>query len=388
MFTVTLSQPSALPVSVDYQTRDLTATTGDADYDSAKRHTHFPSRCHVTDNRRCDASTINASEMDEMFEVVLSNPVAAVIADDTGVGTITDDGDLGVPPTFIQLDNLSINENRDTSIADLPFATLSAEDMNLNDSHVFTLAAGSSDDDNHRFVISGNQLFLKQGEQLDAETQSSFAIRLQATDSFGLNLQQPVMLNVNDLVEVDDQDVVIADGSGQRSRVESVSVRFDGPVTIQPNAFVVNKRGAAGGPVGVNFSMSTDAQNRTIANLTFDGSFTENGSLVDGNYDLRIDSSKVTNAHGFALDANRDGVVGDDYLLGDEEADDFYRHYGDDNGDGQVNLFDFAAFRAGFGRMSGQAGFPYGLDANADDRIDLFDFALFRASFGSNRSFE
>ena len=88
VFTVTLSKPSAFPVSVDYTTRDQTAKVADGDYDAQSGTLTFPPG--VT-SRTISIQTNDDGSYDpnETFELVLSSPVSATIADGTGVGSIT-----------------------------------------------------------------------------------------------------------------------------------------------------------------------------------------------------------------------------------------------------------------------------------------------------------
>jgi glucose/arabinose dehydrogenase len=87
-FTVTLSTPSSLPLTVDFTTGNGTALSG-SDYTSKSGTVTFDpgatSRGIIV--RTVDDTTI---ELPETFNVTLSNPVGAVIADGQGVGTISD----------------------------------------------------------------------------------------------------------------------------------------------------------------------------------------------------------------------------------------------------------------------------------------------------------
>jgi hypothetical protein len=88
-FTVSLSNASSTPVSVDYATADGTATAPD-DYNAVNTTTltFDPGQTNktVTVTVNFDALT----EGNETFSVNLSNPVGGSFADDTGTGTITD----------------------------------------------------------------------------------------------------------------------------------------------------------------------------------------------------------------------------------------------------------------------------------------------------------
>jgi hypothetical protein len=88
VFTVSLSAPFPTPVSVDFSTADGTATGSDYAATSGTI-TFAPGQT----SRTILVPTLDdtAAEPNETFTVTLSNPVAATIADGTGVGTITDD---------------------------------------------------------------------------------------------------------------------------------------------------------------------------------------------------------------------------------------------------------------------------------------------------------
>jgi len=91
-FDVVLSPPSGQQVTVDYTTNDVTANAG-SDYG-----TRFGTLTFAPgETSKSVAITVNgdvASEVDETLHVLLTSPVNASLADDTGAGTITnDDGD-------------------------------------------------------------------------------------------------------------------------------------------------------------------------------------------------------------------------------------------------------------------------------------------------------
>jgi hypothetical protein len=83
------------------------------------------------------------------------------------------------------------------------------------------------------------------------------------------------------------------------------------------------------------------------------------------------------------LDGNGDGTAGDDYVFGTGGVDEFFRKYGDGNGNGTVDLMDFAAFRHAFGQEAGSDDYEEIFDEDEDDVISLIDFAEFRHNFGT-----
>ncbi|MEM9826961.1 MAG: dockerin type I domain-containing protein, partial [Planctomycetota bacterium] len=122
---------------------------------------------------------------------------------------------------------------------------------------------------------------------------------------------------------------------------------------------------------------------QTVVRLTFNtgASVSAGRQLLDGEYQLLIDDSKA-GSFGSPLDGDGDGTAGGDYIFGASPADDFFRKYGDENGDRSVNLLDFAGFRTDFGTTDASPNFDRTFDANEDGQIDLLDFAEFRTAFG------
>ena len=97
VFTVSLSGPSDLPVTVNYTTVGGTATSG-ADYKAASGTVSFPVR---TTSRTISIATINdrLTEANETFQVVLSAPSGADPGVMTGNGTIIDNDIPGITVT-------------------------------------------------------------------------------------------------------------------------------------------------------------------------------------------------------------------------------------------------------------------------------------------------
>src|SRR4029079_4215968 len=90
-FTISLSNPSYQTVTVSRQSQDGSATTADSDYTAigAAAVTFTPGQTsqQVTVNANGDTKF----EPDEAFNLKLTTPTNATIADDTGVGTIQND---------------------------------------------------------------------------------------------------------------------------------------------------------------------------------------------------------------------------------------------------------------------------------------------------------
>jgi hypothetical protein len=291
---------------------------------------------------------------------------------------------LSLFPEDIVLSENSINENLSTD-SDLFIADLTTSDPDSGDTHNYSLVVGAGDTDNSKFTITDDKLYLIAGEVLDYETVASYAIRIRTTDSFGLSYEEPVLIEVNNLVELSKSDLMIGE-SNSRSRISTASITFDGPVTIQPGAFVVNKRGVDGGSVDVSFAFRPDSDN-SIVDLNFTGEFVENGSLVDGYYDLTIIAGQVTSNTGHGLDVNADGDASDTFTFGDTAADKFFRMFGDFTGDATVNVFDLLSFRLTYLLQEGDSEYLADFDSNDDGRINVFDLLAFRSNYRETLEF-
>jgi hypothetical protein len=177
--------------------------------------------------------------------------------------------------------------------------------------------------------------------------------------------------------------------SNQRSMIRSVTVTFDGIVDTPAAAFALTNLGSLASPSSTEVTGLIIERHlvgrQTIATITFGSGSSvidrpSGNSLADGNYRLDINGSLIT--------GTSNGVVmQSDYAMGDDEADDFFRLYGDSDGDGDVDFSDFAsAFLPGFGLVAGASGFRGEMDYDGDSDIDFTDFSAgFLPNFGKNR---
>lgn len=176
--------------------------------------------------------------------------------------------------------------------------------------------------------------------------------------------------------------IEINDAAAQRSNVESLTIRFDGNVTILPDAISVVQRSTKTAESGLNLLIDVNTSSvdgQTVATVLFN-SQTRNasGSLVDGNYQLNLAGHLLL----------RDGVpMGEDYAFGTIEADGFFAHYGDSNGDRNVNVIDLLSFRQAFGSVDGDGNYNPNMDYQANGSINLLDLLPFRLRFGTSIPF-
>jgi hypothetical protein len=107
--------------------------------------------------------------------------------------TITAVADSTQPPTAIALVPASIREELPEGT---PIGDLSATDADEGDLHLFELVAGTGDDDNALFEISGTRLVTR--TVLDASLQAAATVRVRATDRSGLTTEMTFAITIVD----------------------------------------------------------------------------------------------------------------------------------------------------------------------------------------------
>jgi len=278
-------------------------------------------------------------------------------------------------PTGVLLSPSIVSEDLSTAV-DAFVGTLTGIDVD-DASHTFSLATGAGDADNDDFRIDGDQLFIRAGTDIDFDNQSQYSIRVEVSDG-EMTTEAVLTIVVREVTSA--VRVSLGDGDDQRSMVSEAVVSFDEIVAIDAGAFEVIKRGPGGGTVGV-IPVIDNSSGQTVVTLTFTGQFvTSTGSLVDGNYQLTVVGDQITTSSG-ALDGDGNGTPGGDFLFGDTEADNFFRFYGDVDGDRTVSALDLLRFRQTFFQSNGDAGFDERFDFDGDGAISSLDLLRFRQNF-------
>ena len=155
------------------------------------------------------------------------------------------------------------------------------------------------------------------------------------------------------------------------SRITSLVLTFNTPVTVQDGAFTITRGGVTltNGPGGTGGITVAGNGTNTIT-LTFQNvagiDFT---SLSDGVWSLDTDLTKVLNG------VNLAGT-------GTATTANIRRLFGDTNGDGSVSFDDYADFDLTFGLSFPDVGYLDAVDFNNDDSISFDDYAAFDLNFG------
>ena len=173
------------------------------------------------------------------------------------------------------------------------------------------------------------------------------------------------------------RSVVINDGAPQRSQVTSVTVTFSGVVSFTGDPAAAFTLVGPRGNIRLRAAVGLDASGtQTVVTLTFFGRGARTGRLPDGGYVLTIDGEQIVDGSGQAVDGDRDGMSGGDWV------DTFFRLYGDSDGDGDVDEIDRAVFRSVRGTRRGDPGYLPFLDFDGDGRINKKDARQFRRRLG------
>ncbi|MCM2369952.1 cadherin domain-containing protein [Aporhodopirellula aestuarii] len=102
--------------------------------------------------------------------------------------------ETNVAPTDISLSNATVDENVDVGTV---VGTLSTTDANSSDTFTYEFVSGEGDADNDSFAIDGSNLVT--ATTLDFESKSSYTVRVQSSDPFGLVVVETFTITVNDV---------------------------------------------------------------------------------------------------------------------------------------------------------------------------------------------
>jgi hypothetical protein len=182
-------------------------------------------------------------------------------------------------------------------------------------------------------------------------------------------------------------EVTIGDGDEQRSKIDSIAITFDSAIDVDQSssdAFILINRdsGATVNLVPTVFVQSGIA----VVTLGFaDGPSVESSvigspTLADGRYQLTLLSNRISIGN-VALDGNSDGAAGGDFVFGNHAADQFFRFFGDSDGDGDVDGQDYGRFGLTFLRSSPDPAFDPAFDFDGDNDVDGQDYGRFGLRF-------
>ncbi len=272
----------------------------------------------------------------------------------------------------------------------LEVTTILVEDPDLGDlvPDTHTLALIGGNDDGAFGITNSGVIFVADPTKLDFELTTVRSLVVEVTDAAGETGTAIVDVNIVDEAEAQIESVSINgnDANNQRSSIDHLVVQFNSIVDFDFSSGgpfrLIHQESGTEILTTAEINIDNGKTRVTLRFLPGDGVDSLGRLSSDGNYHLMVLATKVSRL-GFGLDGNGDGHVGDDYNFGADSADNFFRFFGDNNGDGAIDISDFAVFRRAYERIAGEADFDESFDHDGDGDVDLFDFANFRMNYGS-----
>ena len=115
-------------------------------------------------------------------------------------------------PTAIQLSNTAINEGLPVASA---VGNLTSTDVNMGQTHTYSLVSGTGSTNNSLFSIVGNQI--RTGIVFNYGAQNSYSIRVRSTDNLNCSFEQTFSITVND-VNTTPTNIFITDSTVDENR--------------------------------------------------------------------------------------------------------------------------------------------------------------------------
>ena len=253
-FHVTLTNPSADAISVDYATADGSATAG-LDYTATSGTLNFAAG-EVSKTITVAISEDTIYEGDETFTVDLSGAVNATIADNQGLGTIEDNES---EPT-LSIDNVTVNEEDGTALFTVTLSGESKFPVTVD----FATADGSATAGQDYTTTSGTLTF-DPGvtTQTIAVSITDDTLYEGVDETFYVNLSNPSNATI-----ADNQGLGTIVDNDPEANDDAVTTNEDMPVIIN---VLANDRDANSDPLNV-VVLTAPAHGMVVANL--DGTVT------------------------------------------------------------------------------------------------------------------
>ncbi|MBC2705192.1 retention module-containing protein, partial [Desulfobacula sp.] len=189
-FTVTLSNPSSQDVTFDYASADVTALDG-SDY-TAVSGTGTITAGSTTTTITVDITDDDIAEPTETFQMNLTNPANATIADGQGIGTILDNDEPELPT--LTIDDQTVNEDAGTMTFTVTLSNPSSQDVTFDYASADVTALDGSD----YTAVSGT------GTITAGSTTTTITVDItdddiaEPTETFQMNLTNPANATIAD----------------------------------------------------------------------------------------------------------------------------------------------------------------------------------------------
>ena len=290
-FTVSLSAASGQAVSMQFATRDDSATTGDSDYSAASGSLTIP----AGETSRRVAVTVagdTRNEADETLQLVISEAQNAQIVDATGVGTIINDD----PLPALRIEDRSIAEG-DSGTSRLVFpVSLSAASGRMVTVSYQTADGTATTADGDYVAASGSVAFAPGETAKTIEVQISGDTVREEDESFSVTLSSP------------------ANASLERAAAAGTIVNDEGVPTVTVADVEIAEGDSGLSPVV--FEVRLSAESASAVTLDF---ATRDGSATTVDNDYESSSGTLTFAPGETAKSVTVNVRGDALDEADEQ---------------------------------------------------------------------
>ncbi|WP_165831366.1 Calx-beta domain-containing protein [Abyssibacter profundi] len=290
-FTVSLSAASGQAVSMQFATRDDSATTGDSDYSAASGSLTIP----AGETSRRVAVTVagdTRNEADETLQLVISEAQNAQIVDATGVGTIVNDD----PLPALRIEDRSIAEG-DSGTSRLVFpVSLSAASGRMVTVSYQTADGTATTADGDYVAASGSVAFAPGETAKTIEVQISGDTVREEDESFSVTLSSP------------------ANASLERAAAAGTIVNDEGVPTVTVADVEIAEGDSGLSPVV--FEVRLSAESASAVTLDF---ATRDGSATTVDNDYESSSGTLTFAPGETAKSVTVNVRGDALDEADEQ---------------------------------------------------------------------
>ena len=182
-------------------------------------------------------------------------------------------------------------------------------------------------------------------------------------------------------------EVEIVGGASQRSIVDELVVKFDSAVQVddtQGDLLRVVNRGTQEEVNTVTAIETVDGKTQLRVQFAAGPSVEERGpslpSLADGNYQLTLNPTRIS-IGGLSLDGDGDGNEGGNYQFGNREVDQFFRLFGDGDGDRDVDGRDLGRLSNAIFSTSADPNYDPALDFDGDGDVDGQEYGHFGQRF-------
>ena len=243
-FTVSLSEVTTNVVTVVASTENFTAQAGAGDY-VAKSQTLTFAAGETTKTFTVAILDDTEVEIDEAFQVSLSNVIGATVGDGQGFGTIMDNDVIEAVVPKLSIDNVTVNEGDGLATFTVTLSDASAETVTVFASTKnFTAQAGSGD-----YISTSQKLTFEAGEtsktftvvindDTTVENDESFMVNLsgatgaEVADSQGVGtiLNDDMVMDVTPEVSIN--DVTVNEGDGQAVFTVTLSEASSEAITV------------------------------------------------------------------------------------------------------------------------------------------------------------